>query len=171
MAKHKKPINKPVERGERPNDQRVWHAGPDGISIEPIDAKMLGGAKRARITTQTLLDRYRQREQITKRQYDAGLELYRIWHKSGRGVKTVNYEAVRVDGSGSGGETSGEAFSAYMSALRAIGVDLSSVAQWVAIQGMSAADWAERQSHGPKGGIVALRLALDALGDHFGMAR
>ena len=58
-----------------------------------------------------------------------------------------------------------------MAALRDIGRDLSSVAQWVAIEGMTARDWGEREGHDPKGGIVALRLALDALGDHFGMAR
>ena len=170
MRKPKKRLNQLSDVSDYGTPERLGKAGTDGVMYERT-SKQLGSAKRVRIVNQTMLDRYMQREQISRRQYEAGLELYRLWFMAGRSQRVLDYSAVRVDGGGAGGETVGEAFSAYMAALRDIGRDLSSVAQWVAIEGMTARDWGEREGHDPKGGIVALRLALDALGDHFGMAR
>ena len=40
-----------------------------------------------------------------------------------------------------------------------------------AVIGVSAGDWAKKKDADQKGGILVLRLALDALGDYFGMPR
>ena len=61
--------------------------------------------------------------------------------------------------------------SEYLAALRSVGRDLAGVLQWVVIQGSAPSEWAEQNGHAPKGGVVAVRLALDALGDYFRMAR
>ena len=171
LSRKRKPLNKTDEPSDFGTEERIFHAGPDGIRIERVDKK-LGGAKRLRVTNQTPLDRHYTRGQITRRQFEAGQQLYRLWYRAGRSTRvSVDYTAVRVDGGGKGSEGAGEAFTAYLAALRDIGQDLAKVAQWVVIEGSSAKSWAEEQGHDPKGGVVVLRLCLDALGDHFGMAR
>ena len=145
-------------------------ARAEGVQYENIDRR-LGSPKRMRVTTQTPLDRYFQREQINRRQYEAGMEFYALWRRAGRSQKvTSDYDAVIVDG---GGRSDGnaDAFSDYIKILRTIGRDLAQVAQWVCIQGMSANEWAENNGHDPRGGVTVLRLTLDALGDEFGMPR
>ena len=171
LSRKRKPLNKTDEPSDFGTEERIFHAGRDGIRIERVDKK-IGGAKRLRVTNQTPLDRHYTRGQITRRQFEAGQQLYRLWYRAGRSTRvSVDYTAVRVDGGGKGSEGAGEAFTAYLAALRDIGQDLAKVAQWVVIEGSSAKSWAEEQGHDPKGGVVVLRLCLDALGDHFGMAR
>ena len=171
LSRKRKPLNKTDEPSDFGTEERIFHAGRDGIRIERVDKK-LGGTKRLRVTNQTPLDRHYTRGQITRRQFEAGQQLYRLWYRAGRSTRvSVDYTAVRVDGGGKGSEGAGEAFTAYLAALRDIGQDLAKVAQWVVIEGSSAKSWAEEQGHDPKGGVVVLRLCLDALGDHFGMAR
>ena len=67
--------------------------------------------------------------------------------------------------------SSGEAQSEYFGALRAIGQDLAGIGQWVVIEGSTPGEWAQRNGHAVRGGVVALRLCLDGLGDYFGMPR
>ena len=74
-------------------------------------------------------------------------------------------------GSGLNGDSAGEAFSEYLAALRSVGRDLASVLQWVVITGSAPNEWAKNNGHSPKGGIVDVRLALDAVGDYFRIAR
>ena len=67
--------------------------------------------------------------------------------------------------------TDAESFSDYIAILRDLGKDLSQVAQWVCIEGMSANECAVKMRHDARGGITLLRITLDALGDYFGMPR
>lgn len=145
-------------------------ARADGIRFERTD-KRLGGPKRMRITTQTPLDRYYQREQISRRQFEAGEKLYALWRRAGRSQRLVsNYDAVIVDGS-SPTQTHGEAFSDYIAILRDLGQDMGKVAMWVCCEGMNANEAATQLNHDPRGGITLLRITLDGLGDIFGMPR
>ena len=166
MSKSKKPIHTPSDFGTR---ERLQHT--EGIAYENVD-KRLGSPKRMRVTVQTPLDRYYSREQINRRQFEAGMKLYALWRRAGRAQKlTASYDANIVAGTRGNDEQGHDAFSDYLAALRTIGKDLSDVAQWVVVEGASANEWAKEQGHDPKGGIVALRLCLDALGDVFGMPR
>ena len=164
MSKRKQPTS-PSDFGPR---ERLQHS-PD-VRYENTTTA-LGSPKRMRVIQQTPLDRYYKRDQITRRQYEAGQALYSLWRRAGQAQRlTANYEGNRVDG-GKSAETGADAFTDYIKILKRIGRDFSEIAQWCCIEGMSAGDWAKEKSHDPKGGIVALRLCLDALGDCFGMPR
>ena len=78
MSKSKKPIHTPSDFGPR---ERVQHT--EGIAYENVD-KRLGSPKRMRVTVQTPLDRYYSREQITRRQFEAGMKLYALWRRAGQ---------------------------------------------------------------------------------------
>tara|TARA_R100001463_G_scaffold60475_1_gene113006 strand:- start:99 stop:611 length:513 start_codon:yes stop_codon:yes gene_type:complete len=166
---------KPRQPRDLPSDfgtpERLKKADAEDARFERT-GKELGAKKRLRIVNQMPLDRYYTRQQINRRQYEAGKLLYSIWYRAGQSQRIAsNYAAVIVDGGSGDSQGAGEAFSEYIRALRYVGVDLSKVAQWVVIEGMSANDWAKEKGHDPKGGIVALRLCLDGLGDYFKMAR
>jgi len=166
MSKKSRPHQGTSDFGTR---ERLQHT--EGIAYENTD-KRLGSPKRMRVTTQTPLDRYYAREQITRRQFEAGQQLYAIWRRAGRAQRlTANYDANIVDGGKNDAESGADAFTEYLSILREIGRDLAGIAQWVCVQGSSANEWAKNNGHDPKGGIVALRLTLDALGDVFKMPR
>ena len=142
----------------------------EGVRFENVD-KRLGGPKRMRVTVQTPLDRYYQREQIDRRQFEAGQEFYSLWRRAGRSQRlTSNYDAVIVD-EGRTTQTHAEAFSEYIEILRELGRDMSKVAQWCCLEGMNANEAALKMQHDPRGGITLLRVTLDALGDRFGMPR
>jgi len=167
--KNKKQLNERSRESDIGPPERLQHT--PGIAYERT-SKKLGSKKRLRITQQTPLDRMFSRQQITQRQFDAGQRLYAVWRKAGQSQRvTANYESNVVDGGPGSGETAGEAFSEYLAALRSVGRDLAGVLQWVVIQGSAPSEWAEQNGHAPKGGIVAVRLALDAAGDYFRMAR
>ena len=168
--KGKKPLNAPYTPSDFGTSERIQHTS--GVRYERT-SKKLGSEKRLRITNQTPLDRMLQRDHITQRQFDAGQKLYALHRKAGQSQRlTSNYSANIVDGgSGGNGDNAGEAFSEYLAALRSVGRDLASVLQWVVVQGSAPNEWAKNNGHSPKGGIVAVRLALDAVGDYFRIAR
>ena len=168
--KSKKTLNTPYTPSDFGTSERIQHTS--GVRYERT-TKKLGSEKRLRITNQTPLDRMKQRDQLTQRQFDAGQKLYALHRKAGQSQSlTSNYNANIVDGgSGLNGDSAGEAFSEYLAALRSVGRDLASVLQWVVITGSAPNEWAKNNGHSPKGGIVAVRLALDAVGDYFRIAR
>ena len=166
MAKKKKKVE--VTLSDFGTPERKSQAG--AIRFERVD-KRLGGPKRMRVISQTPLDRYFQREQISRRQFEAGEKLYGLWRRAGRSQRlSSNYDAVIVD-EGRATQTHAEAFSDYIAILRDLGRDMSKVAQWVCIEGMNANEAATKMQHDARGGITLLRLTLDALGDRFGMPR
>lgn len=129
------------------------------------------GVTAKRVMTQRVLDRYRQREQISERQYSAGDKLFGLWYRAGRSpVVTVNLAAV--GGRDQASETKRlEAWDEMNLALRSVGLRLSPVLVDVCLSDQSAGAWARRNGQHPKAGITVLRLALSALGDFFGLAR
>ncbi len=166
MAKKKKKVE--VTLSDFGTPERKSQAG--AIRFERVD-KRLGGPKRMRVMSQTPLDRYFQREQISRRQFEAGEKFYGLWRRAGRSQRLVsNYDAIIVDGT-SPTYTHGEAFSEYIRILRELGQDMGKVAMWVCCEGMNANEAAVQLDHDPRGGITLLRLTLDALGDEFGMPR
>ena len=145
----------------------------DVIRLEPVleDGKEIAGApKRARVASQTKLDRYRIRKCITGRQYDAGNDLYQLWIKCGQAQRVTSSYQPRITDS-TKRKTAGQesALQAFHDALKAVGPKLSPVLMDVCIADLSAASWAASELGRADDGIVILRLALDALADHFGL--
>ena len=78
----------PLGPGDQGPLERYQHG--DVIRNEPgADA----GVFHRRVTTQTALDRYLNRGQISQRQFDAGSKLYRLWRATGGAQRvTMSYE-------------------------------------------------------------------------------
>jgi|TARA_A100000171_G_C2111670_1_gene135391 hypothetical protein len=143
----------------------------DEFRDEPTD-KTAGAPKRRRVTTQTPLDRYHHRGQINQRQYDAGMKYYAL-HRRGSGTQRVTASYSPAVGKSNAEMSDGQAhaWAEFSMASREIGRQLNDCAYDVCVIGDSAGDWAKKQGADQKGGILVLRLALDALGDYFGMPR
>lgn len=129
----------------------------------------VAGVQAKRVMTQRVLDRYLVREEISDRQYAAGDKLYRLWFAAGRSpIVAANLTAV--PGRDEGAEARrADALADFQSAIRASGKQLSAVLVHVCLTDGTASAWARKKGHNPAGGIVALRLGLDALADHFGL--
>lgn len=150
-----------AERQDYGPPERHQH---DAISqVETMQA----GVKVARVETQTMLDRYLRGRHIEQRQYDAGMKLYAAWLASGSGQPLTGSYEFRIAGLADMTERQAEMRIRFQSALADVGRHLSPVLVHVCICDLSAKDWCSRQGHHPKGGIMALRLALDALADHY----
>jgi hypothetical protein len=143
----------------------------DDFRDEFLDGKA-GSPKRRRVTTQTPLDRYYNRDQISQRQYDAGMKYYAL-HRRGSGTQRITASYSPAIGKSYSEMSDGQAhaWSEFAMASREIGKQLNDCAYDVCVVGISAGDWAKKKDADQKGGILVLRLALDALGDYFGMPR
>ena len=170
MKKRKsKRLNVSTHLGEQATPERVWHAGPDGIRVEQVSKA--DPRKRQKIISQHPIDRHLQRGEITKRHWEAAERLTSLHRRAGLAARTGSDWTREIVDGGSAGMEPGEASAEYFGALRAIGRDLASIAQWVVIEGSTPGEWAQRNGHAVRGGVVALRLCLDGLGDFFGMPR
>ncbi len=132
---------------------------------ETIDA----GVRRARIRTQSVLDRYLARAQITRRQFDAAERLHGTWRASGSAQTVVASYGLRVGGGGDLTQRQAALRSDVTSALLAVGNRLASVLVHVCLCDEPAGTWGERQRGKAADGIPVLRLALDSLADHWGL--
>ena len=170
MKKRKsKRLNVSTHLGEQATPERVWHAGPDGIRVEQVSKA--DPRKRQKIISQHPIDRHLQRGEITKRQWEAAERLTSLHRRAGLAARTGSDWTREIVDGGSAGMEPGGASAGYFMALRAVGRDLASIAQWVVIEGSTPGEWAQRNGHAVRGGVVALRLCLDGLGDFFGMPR
>jgi hypothetical protein len=119
-----------------------------------------------RVATQSALDRYLNRGQISQRQFDAGIKLYRMWRATGGAQRvTLSYE-LRIP---SGQELSdGQAVlrQRLTEVLRAVG-QLGAILVHVCLCDEAARTWASSRGDTPQAGVVVLRLALDALADYW----
>ena len=77
--KDKKPLNTPYTPSDFGTSERIQHTS--GVRYERT-TKKLGSEKRLRITNQTPLDRMKQRDQLTQRQFDAGQKLYALHRRT-----------------------------------------------------------------------------------------
>jgi len=144
--------------------QRYQHG--DVIVDSPTE---VAGVTAKRVMTQRVLDRYAQRGDIDSREYAAGEKLYRLWFAAGRSpVVAANLFAVRGGDEEAEGRRA-DAWADFSAALQAAGKQLSPVLVHVCLADGTASAWAKRTGQNPAGGIVALRLGLCALADHFGL--
>jgi hypothetical protein len=124
-------------------------------------------AKRAAVR-QTPMERYLARSEVTRQQYDDAERLWGDYMRSGlTAAVTGDYGASTGGGSGAPTPGCGPRYAQYTAAMRAVGIILSPALAWVVLEGLAAGDWATRNKRPETDGIVALRLALDALGMHY----
>lgn len=129
------------------------------------------GRKYARVRTQTILDRYREQQVITKRQYDAGYKLYQLWYAAGQQKSVIGGYGVRVGASDQMTDHQAYSFSEYCKALRSVGLEMSLILTSVCLVNEPARTFAKQRGEQDRSGVVMLRWALDALGDYFGWPR
>ncbi len=140
------------------------HQHGDAIELEET---IRAGLRRARNRSQTILDRYLLRRQISERQYDAGNKIYRQWRASGSQVSVTGRYGPRLGHSPDKSEHQIDMRHRVDLALRDVGSQLSAVLVHVCLCDLPARDWAISTGGAPQAGIVVLRLALDALADHY----
>ena len=120
-----------------------------------------------RVTTQSMLDRYLARAQISQRQYDAGTKLYRLWRSAGGAQRvTASYAILRVKARQELSDEQAALRHRVTEILRHVG-PLSGILVHVCLCDEAARNWAAARGDTPQAGVVVLRLALDALADHW----
>jgi hypothetical protein len=140
------------------------HHHGDAIELEET---IQAGIRRARNRSQTILDRYLLRWQISERQYDAGNKIYRQWRASVSQVSVTGRYGPRLGHSPEKSEYQIDMRRRVDLAMREVGSQLSAVVVHVCLCDLPARDWAINAGGAPQAGIVVLRLALDALADHY----
>jgi len=159
-------------------DLKSWDVGTperqqhDVLELEETPA---AGVRRVRVATQSMLDRYRARNQLMDRQYAAGEQFAELWHEAGCGQRTVGSYAERTQGH----DTSIHPKMAHASretkkaldALDHVGAEFSGIIIHVCGLGHSAGDWAALNNRPRYEGLVVLRLALNTLAKHFKLTR
>ena len=156
-----------LDVGIMPTPERHQH---DALELEETAQ---AGRHRVRVSTQSTLDRYRARNQIMDRQYQAGEQFAAHWHGAGKGQRTVGSYAERTQG----GEESDNPHVAHnareiakaLETLDRVGEEFSGVTIHVCGLGDSAGDWAAFNDRPRYEGLVILRLALNVLARHFGL--
>lgn len=121
------------------------------------------------------LERMKNRREITPLQAKAGERFALDFEQSEPSVKSC----LAADAKGGDlelvvltmGESAAIASRRIGRACRALGIRLSAVLVWVAVEGRSAKEWAERMGmpRSKEAGTTALRLALETLVSHYGL--
>ena len=119
------------------------------------------------VARQTPLERYLARQEVTREQYHHAEHLLRDWLSSGLEPHITGAYGDQLTGVGPPVPGTGPAYAYYTAAIRAVGIVLSPVLVHVVLLGFSARSWAETAARPPTDGMPALRLALDALGEHY----
>jgi len=166
--KKAKPLNEARSRADHGTPEALRQA--DGVQYETVDGGRLGSVKRAYISRQTPMDRYKARGLVNQRQYDAAHAFYVLFDKTRQaGRVTSNYDRIIVDGGGGGGINE-YAFSDYIKLQQALGIDYVSVVRAVVVECESAGDWAKRYRLPSRMGIEKLRDGLDRLAKIMGVS-
>jgi hypothetical protein len=134
-----------------------------------LEETVQAGVKRARVRSQSMLDRYLLRDQISRRQYDAGERLHRLWRASGAAPMVVANYGPRIKGGGDISDRQAALRADIGTVLTAIGSRQASVLIHVCLCDEAAGDWGGRHRGRATDGIPILRLALDGLADYWGM--
>ena len=160
MAKKRK--NKQLQPSDFGTRERGQH---DEIQLEET---MVAGVNRARVSN-SQLDRMYKRSEISYRQFDAGERFASAWYIGCRGTTvTANYD-VRIPSSSLEVEQHVvRARRSVKKALDAVG-PLAAIVVHVAGLDLAASEWAVMHDHDKRSGITVLRMALDALADHYGV--
>lgn len=151
-----------------PRNMGVVEAAERSVEEEADErAKREAGRVHAkRIANAWPCDTYHRRREITDEQHRAALRLFgdfmtsglNPWASSGDGI--ANHGEARTPGQG-------PTYAAYQRAMSAVGIRLSAVLSWVVCAGHHASEWALHRNMRRTDGIVCLRLALDALAEHY----
>lgn len=150
-----------VRSGDSGPPERYQHG--DVIRTEPgADA----GVFYRRVATQSVMDRYLSRAQISQRQFDAGMKLYRLWRAAGSAQSVTFAYGPRVEARRELSQEQAELRQRVTEVLRGAG-PLSAILVHVCLCDGAARDWAKARGDAPQAGIVILRLGLDALADHW----
>lgn len=160
-----------VKRGDVAEEQRT-EVSPDG------------SGRTATIKVHVVNDwlrRHYRKGHLSRLQYDAGSRFAQTCEAMDVGVKSQLAKLLEARGGSDdaalanavrmAGRAANHARRAYGRAVVAMGNQLAPVAVWVIIAGRSAKAWAERAGKPQDDGIAALRLALDALVDHYGLRK
>jgi len=115
--------------------------------------------------TQSMMDRYFIRKQITQRQFDAGRRLYGLWRAGGGERRVIASYAVRVQGQTEMSDREAVLRHRVTQLLRDMGA-LSGILVHVCLCDSAARDWAAARGDAPQAGLAVLRLALDGLADY-----
>ena len=167
--KKAKALNSPSSRADLGTPEALNQA--DGVQYETVDGGRLGSVKRAYISRQTPMDRYKARGLVTQQQFDAAHAFYVLYDKTRQaGRVTSNYDRIIVDGSGGGSGTNEYAFSDYINLSQKLGIDYVSVVRAVVVECQSAGDWAKRYRLPSGMGIEKLRAGLDKLAGLLGVS-
>lgn len=165
MTRRKAKPTLPAHAGADTGPPERYRHG-DTIQSEPGDR---AGLEVRRVMTQNVLDRYLIRDSIERRQFDAGMKLFRLWRASGGSPRVIASYGPRVGDAQGAHDLSGRQAALRASVtgvLRRMG-PLSGILVHVCICDEPARAWATARGQAPQGGIVVLRLALDALADHW----
>ena len=166
--KKAKPLNEARSRADHGTPEALRQA--DGVQFETVDGGRLGSVKRAYISRQTPMDRYKARGLVNQRQYDAAHAFYVLYDKTRQASRvTSNYDRIIVDGN-SGGGINEYAFSDYIALGQKLGIDYVSVVRAVVVECESASDWAKRYRLPSRMGIEKLRDGLDRLAKIMGVS-
>ncbi|HYF40889.1 MAG TPA: DUF6456 domain-containing protein [Ramlibacter sp.] len=123
------------------------------------------------------LDHYRRRKLIEPHQWAAGDRLRQTWLLSGIEPRITADLTDMINGQGSRGaihvvDVKRDAMMRYLVVMRAMGVLAPVLLHVVCMEG-TAGQWAEmkgqRGRYAEQSGMMALRLALDALAEHYGL--
>ncbi len=152
---------RPGAGGDAGPPERYQHG--DAIRREPgADA----GVFYRRVTTQSALDRYLARGQISQRQFEAGMKLYSMWRAAGGAQRvTFSYE-LRVRARRELSDAQAVAHQRLTEVLRRM-EPLSGILVHVCLCDLAARDWAAARGDASQAGVVVLRLALEALADYW----
>ena len=130
------------------------------------------GQTRKRVETQTMLDRYHSRGQISKPQYDAGCRLHGVFQATGGYANIIGSYDIRIQSAAPGAlPRQVEAFERVSAALKYVGRQLSPILIAVCLRDESARDWAVQQDNNADSGLVVLRLALERLAEYYQRSR
>lgn len=126
----------------------------------------------ARVETQTQLDRYLRRKSISEEMHEAGSRYFADAYYSGAIPHGSSCVGERLDRSA---ETFSERYVAATerrrNAIRALGLGLVPITEWVCCDDHAAEGYAIRRREHPRAGIAILRLALEALVKHYGLGQ
>ena len=167
MPRKKKPTPKTskVIVRDLPTPERGQH---DHLEFEETPK---AGVYRIRVTTQTMLDRYVQRKNITEVAHQAGEQFATAWHNAAKGQRVISSYAERTDGHADSDNpriiNATREVQKAIDVLSQTGPELSGVAIHVCGMDNSAGDWARLNSRPRYEGLVILRLALNVLARHF----
>ncbi len=147
--------------------ERYQHLQSDDYRVETTDASKAGAKVRVRITTQSPIDRYLKRNEITRRQFDAGEQLYEL-HRMGFGSEniTASFE-YQIYSHTALTESQGHKIVKYNQAIRHLNKPEASCVISVCVYHQTSSDWARSKNQSPRSGIKTLRLGLENLADYW----